>query len=194
MDITQSKPSEVSLHTGDGPQVSFTKHGTIKSMSLGGGALVPIHLSFLQYQSRESGAYLFHPTGAASLIDLGVPTVIVINGDLESSCISGLPFSVHENVLRGGAVEIRNLIDIRSMSNTEIVMRVLSGIKNNNTFYTDLNGFQLIKRKRLKKLPLQANYFPVPSQMLIEDDNMRLTLLSGQPLGGSSLESGQVKQ
>lgn len=118
--------------------------------------------------------------------------MIVVRGVLESSCTSGLPFAVHENVLRGGPVEIRNLVDIRPIGNTEIIMRLMSGIQSNGTFYTDLNGLQLVKRQKLKKLPLQANYYPVPSQIFIEDERMRLTLLTGQPLGGSSLESGQV--
>lgn len=52
---------------------------------------------------------------------------------------------------------------------------------------------QLLKRVRLSKLPLQANYYPVPSQMYIEDDTLRLTLVTGQPLGGSSLEPGQME-
>lgn len=193
LDIEFSEPAEVALQIDDGPRVAFTKHGTIKSISLNNAkATVPIHLSFLQYHGTGSGAYLFMPTGSASLIDLGSPVVIVVRGDLESSCTSGLPFAIHENVLRGGPVEIRNLVDIRPMGNTEIVMRLLSGIRNEATFYTDLNGLQLIKRKRLKKLPLQGNYYPVPSQIFIEDEHMRLTLLSGQPLGGSSLDAGQV--
>lgn len=192
LDIEFSKPAEVSLHIDGGPRVAFTKHGTIKSMSLPSDRIVPIHLSFAQYNGEESGAYLFIPTGGANLIDLGAPTVIVVRGSLEASCSSGLPFAVHENVLRGGPVEIRNLVDIRPMGNTEIVMRLLSGIRSNGTFYTDLNGLQLVRRQRLKKLPLQGNYYPVPSQIFIEDEHMRLTLLLGQPLGGSSLESGQV--
>ena len=49
-----------------------------------------------------------------------------------------------------------------------------------------------MKRIRFTKLPIQANYYPVGSQMYIEDQSLRLTLLSGQPLGGTSLESGQV--
>lgn len=50
----------------------------------------------------------------------------------------------------------------------------------------------MIKRQRFKKLPLQANYYPIPSTMFIQDDTTRLTLLTAQPLGGTSLASGQV--
>lgn len=41
-------------------------------------------------------------------------------------------------------VEIRNLVDIRQESNYELSMRVTTEVKNNNIFYTDLNGFQVI--------------------------------------------------
>lgn len=105
----------------------------------------------------------------------------------------GLPSVVHQTIMRGGAPEIRNLVDIGELDNTEIVMRLQTHIDSGNIFYTDLNGLQLIKRRRLEKLPLQANYYPVPSAMFIEDANMRLTLLSGQPLGGSSLASGEME-
>ena len=72
-------------------------------------------------------------------------------------------------------------------------MRLSTGLASGDEFFTDLNGFQMIKRKRmLEKLPLQANYYPVPSMAYIQDAQSRLTLVSKQPLGGSSLSEGQV--
>jgi len=41
-------------------------------------------------------------------------------------------------------IEIRNLVDIRQESNYELSMRVTTEVENNNIFYTDLNGFQVI--------------------------------------------------
>jgi hypothetical protein len=41
-------------------------------------------------------------------------------------------------------VEIQNLVDIRKEMNYELSMRVTTEVKNNNIFYTDLNGFQVI--------------------------------------------------
>ena len=51
----------------------------------------------------------------------------------------------------------------------------------------------MIKRKRYSKLPIQANFYPLPSMGYIQDSTSRLTLVSGQPLGGTSAASGQIE-
>ena len=51
----------------------------------------------------------------------------------------------------------------------------------------------MIKRKRYDKLPLQANFYPVASMAYIQDKSSRLSLISGQPLGGSSAASGSLE-
>ena len=45
-------------------------------------------------------------------------------------------------------------------------------------------------RRHHLKLPLQANFYPMPSQAYIQDSHHRLTLHTAQSLGVSSLESG----
>lgn len=52
---------------------------------------------------------------------------------------------------------------------------------------------QVIKRKRYAKLPLQANFYPMPSLAYIEDETYRLSVVSSQPLGVGSLEEGQIE-
>ena len=51
----------------------------------------------------------------------------------------------------------------------------------------------MIKRKRYDKLPLQANFYPVASMAYIQDKTSRLSLISGQPLGGTSAASGSLE-
>lgn len=183
---------------GTGPTLAFSEFGMLKSMQLApGSAPVPVHLKFLKYGTRphgdKSGAYLFLPNGPATPIVGNTPVVLVSEGKLESSVSVGLPHVIHQTILRGDAPEIRNLVDIGLVDNIEVVMRMQTHIDSGSTFYTDLNGLQVIKRQRFDKLPLQANYYPVPSAMFIEDANMRLTLLTGQPLGGASLASGELE-
>ncbi len=43
----------------------------------------------------------------------------------------------------GLGVDVMNLVDIRSESNRELIMRLKTDIKSGDTFYTDLNGFQV---------------------------------------------------
>lgn len=147
-----AKPRDISMRIDSGPGISLNKHGLLKAMSVDSSSEnVPVHLEFFKYgtsQSKantkeKSGAYLFLPDGPATQLNVASPAVLVVRGSLESSSTTGLPFAIHENILRGGALEIRNLIDIGNMDNTEILMRISTGIKSNNTFYTDLNGLQV---------------------------------------------------
>lgn len=189
-------PREVSLKVGEGPGAAFNTNGLLKSVTVD-RSTVPVHLDFLKYGMRfssgKSGAYLFHPDGPATKLRLGDPVVLIVKGPLEASITTGLPFANHQTILRGEGIEIANLVEIGDRENTEIIMRISTTINSGEYFYTDLNGMQIIKRKRFDKLPLQANYYPVPSAMFIQDDNMRLTVLSAQPLGGSSLKAGEVR-
>lgn len=195
-----SEPRDVTIKLDELElSASFNSRGLLKSMSTRSNENFPVHLEFLTYGARpgseRSGAYLFLPPGIASpLKKSNANIVLVTTGPLESSVATGFSFAIHENIFRAGekALEIRNTVDIGDMSNTEIVMRVSTGIESKNIFYTDLNGMQFIKRKRFDKIPIQANYYPIPSGIYIEDETMRLTLLTAQPLGGSSLTSGEV--
>lgn len=70
-------------------------------------------------------------------------------------------------------------------------MRLCTSIDNKDTvFYTDLNGFQLIRRQTYSKIPLQGNFYPMPTMAMLQDSNRRLTLLSAQPLGVAALKKG----
>ena len=72
----------------------------------------------------------------------------------------------------------------------EIAMRFKSSINNEDVFYTDLNGFQLTRRKTYSKIPLQGNFYPMPTSAVLQDHNNRLTLHTGQPLGAAALKKG----
>ncbi|XP_064439968.1 alpha-mannosidase 2-like, partial [Mirounga angustirostris] len=93
----------------------------------------------------------------------------------------------------GQSVEVSNIVDIRKEHNREIAMRISSSINSQNKFYTDLNGYQIQPRMTMSKLPLQANVYPMTTMAYIQDTKHRLTLLSAQSLGVSSLKSGQIE-
>uniref|UniRef100_A0A3Q2P927 Glycosyl hydrolase family 38 C-terminal domain-containing protein n=1 Tax=Fundulus heteroclitus TaxID=8078 RepID=A0A3Q2P927_FUNHE len=85
------------------------------------------------------------------------------------------------------------MVDIRDQTNKELAMRLVTSIQSGDVFYTDLNGFQIQPRRFYQKLPLQGNFYPMPSQAYIQDSHHRLTLHTAQALGVSSLESGQLE-
>lgn len=52
-------------------------------------------------------------------------------------------------------------------------------------------ALQVQPRRYLKKLPLQANFYPMPVMAYIQDMQNRLTLHTAQALGVSSLRDGE---
>lgn len=51
----------------------------------------------------------------------------------------------------------------------------------------------MIKRRRFAKLPLQAQFYPMPGAAFIQDDKNRLSLLGAQANGVASLKPGKTK-
>ena len=51
----------------------------------------------------------------------------------------------------------------------------------------------MTKRERWDKLPLQAQFYPMPTMSYIEDSSTRITIASRQPLGVARLQSGQME-
>lgn len=84
----------------------------------------------------------------------------------------------------------------------EIITRYTAPtIANNGVFYTDSNGRQLVQRKRnwqkyyafTNQEPVAANYFPVNSRIMINDNTNGLVILTDRSEGGASINDGQVE-
>jgi hypothetical protein len=87
----------------------------------------------------------------------------------------------------------------------EIVSRfTIDDFDNADTFYTDANGRELLKRQLNKRYdyeydstlePIASNYYPITSKIVLKDGNKNLevALLNDRAQGGSSLQSGQVE-
>ncbi|KAI1235311.1 hypothetical protein IHE44_0002955 [Lamprotornis superbus] len=95
--------------------------------------------------------------------------------------------------VEGLSLDVSCLVDIRDHINKELALRFSTDIESDDTFFTDLNGFQIQARRYQRKLPLQANFYPMPAMAYIQDMQSRLTLLTAQALGVSSLHSGQLE-
>ncbi|CAJ1099312.1 alpha-mannosidase 2x-like [Octopus vulgaris] len=168
------------------------------------GITHPVSIKFVTYGTRKSseksGAYLFLPDGEGREVTIVDPFIRVIQGTVVSE-VSVFVENV-EHVVRlynsPGAdslsLDIYNIVDIRDKLNFEMAMRVCSDIKSeDNSFHTDLNGFQMHRRKTYSKLPLQANYYPMPTAMFVENSQKRLNILSGQSLGAAYLKPGEME-
>ncbi|XP_069748745.1 alpha-mannosidase 2 isoform X2 [Narcine bancroftii] len=168
------------------------------------GKQYPISIQFWLYGTTinrdKSGAYLFLPNGEAQPYTFAKPPILrILRGPLFSEVVCIYRHFVHSVQLSnvygvdGLSLEISNIVDIRHEINQEIAMRLITDVKSNNKFYSDLNDFQMQSRQTLSKLPLQANFYPLTTTAYIQDNDVRLTLHSAQSLGVASLKSGQLE-
>lgn len=182
---------------------SFGEIGLLKAMRIG-VTTYPVHLDFVQYGARQdkerSGGYLFLPDETdPSPIRVANTIVNVIEGPIYSSVIVELPYIHHTVTLYNSTgadslgLDIQNTVDISKTSNFEVAMRFETNIKSGDNFFTDINGHQILRRRRLSKLPLQANYYPMPTIAYIQDASSRFTIVTGSPLGCSSLRPGHLE-
>ncbi|KAM4766545.1 alpha-mannosidase 2x isoform 1-T1 [Cyanocitta cristata] len=163
-----------------------------------------VNSEFLVYGTRtskdKSGAYLFLPDGEAKpYAPKDPPVVRVMEGPLFSEVAS---YYQHVQTMvrlynvpgvEGLSLDVSCLVDIRDHINKELALRFSTDIESDDIFFTDLNGFQIQPRRYQQKLPLQANFYPMPAMAYIQDMQSRLTLLTAQALGVSSLHSGQLE-
>uniref|UniRef100_A0A0K0E7B1 Alpha-mannosidase n=1 Tax=Strongyloides stercoralis TaxID=6248 RepID=A0A0K0E7B1_STRER len=170
----------------------------------------PVSISYDYYKETtilpNSGAYIFTPDGPSKPLDSSKNSYIISKGIIYQKVVINGPEdynlvqSIESTITSPHYIDVYNIININKHVETEIAMKIKTNkvgrqymIKNGNVFYTDLNGYQIIKRKRLDKLPIQGNFYPMPSTVFIQDNNKRLTVLSNQPLGCSSQEEGSVE-
>ncbi|XP_062317922.1 alpha-mannosidase 2x isoform X1 [Osmerus eperlanus] len=165
---------------------------------------VKVQMQFVTYGTRtskdKSGAYLFLPDGKAKPYSQREPPVVrVVEGPLFSEVVTH--YQHFEQTVRihnvpgvdGLSVDMTTMVDIRDQANKELAMRLVTDIQSGDTFFTDLNGFQMQPRRHFLKLPLQANFYPMPTQAFIQDGQHRLSLHTAQALGASSLDNGQLE-
>ncbi|CAF0778226.1 unnamed protein product [Adineta steineri] len=185
--------------------IKFSKNGTLnnieylktnKKLSFQTNV---IHYGTTKQADHNSGAYLFLPDGEAKNIPPGPHDLIRIQrGPLISRVdilheIYGLQYKLTNiNGSDDHVVKLNAITHLNMNNDIELALRFTTGIENGNEFFTDLNGFQTIRRKTYSKLPLQGNVYPMPAMAYIEDAQMRFTIVSGQPSGVASLKSGVV--
>ncbi|CAI2318822.1 unnamed protein product [Caenorhabditis sp. 36 PRJEB53466] len=91
----------------------------------------------------------------------------------------------------GEELDISMSIDISKERNTELMTRIATNWEAPNTF-TDSIGLQLLKRD-FYKLPVQNNYYPMPTGAVLEKNGKRLSILSNVEHGARFMEHGTVE-
>lgn len=178
--------------------------GLMKSVrTLETGTWQRVGLQFLLYGvvngKERSGAYLFLPDGPGQVQQHNQPVIRIHRGPLVSEVHVFTPL-VHHVVrllntagVDSASIDVHNVVDIRSLNNREIAMRISTDVANTDrVFFTDLNGFQMQRRQTYDKLPLQANVYPMPAGMLMQDTTTRFSVLTAQALGVSVMTPGVV--
>ena len=155
----------------------------------------------LAYNSVRSGAYIFAPEAEPMQFLTDTLIVSVSEGSLVSqvTVVCGrfkqIAKLYHTSGVQSRGLHIEAKLDLQSLreSNKEVIIRMKTDIKNNGLFYTDQNGFQMMGRKNYPDRPVENNYYPVTSMVILEDSMKRLTLHTAQPHGAASYREGWLE-
>ena len=154
---------------------------------------------------EKSGAYLFLPDGPAIDVDHNLLQWVrvedsgskrhrvCVNMTLILHCVEFYPSISSARDMKYPMMSVWNMVDLRESHNYELAVLFKSDINNEDVFHTDLNGFQYTRRKTYAKIPLQGNVYPMPTGAFIQDEKLRLNLLSAQPLGVASLHTSELQ-
>ncbi|KAI3931410.1 hypothetical protein MKX01_040327 [Papaver californicum] len=161
------------------------------------------------YSSEGSGAYLFKPTGEAQPITRAGGQMVISEGPLMQEFLSypktewtQSPISHStriyngENTVQELLIEKEYHVELigKDFNGKELITRFKADTDSKQIFCTGLNGFQMSRRETYDKIPLQGNYYPVPSLAFLQGSNgHRFSVHSQQSLGVASLKNGGLE-
>lgn len=185
------------------------KYGLLQKTMYKDGSEIILSEEISMYSSYGSGAYLFKPTDEARSVIEGGGTLIISEGSHIKELYSypktewnNPPISHStriyngEGTVQGFLIEKEYHVEIGSheFNDKEVIARFKTSINNQRVFYSDLNGFQMSRRERYNKIPLQGNYYPMPSLAFLQDPKgYRFSVHSRQSVGAASLKNGWLE-
>ncbi|KAK8497457.1 hypothetical protein V6N12_016981 [Hibiscus sabdariffa] len=159
--------------------------------------------------SSSGGAYLFLPDGDAQPIILSGGHLVISEGPLMQEVYSYPKTSWEKtpvshstrlynggNTIQGFLIEKEYHVELlgRDFNDRELIVRYKTDTDNKRIFYSDLNGFQMSRRETYDKIPLQGNYYPMPSLAFMQGSNgQRFSVHSQQAAGVASLREGWLE-
>ena len=182
------------------------------------GKSLPLHLEFASYPSApfRSGAYLFSvdrsaaaetrpPFGEREVADLVIVSgpvfaqVTVVWRVLGEGGVSTFAHTVrlqHTAGPQGEAIQLDNLFDFGpppNMRDTELVLRLRSGLTTGRRFYTDKSGLGFIRREWREAAGLEGSMYPVTSAAFLQGNSTRVSLLVTHAMGAASVDEGSLE-
>ncbi|KAL2320383.1 hypothetical protein Fmac_029352 [Flemingia macrophylla] len=175
-----------------------------------------VELSYLYYSGyngtnkkdpQNSGAYVFRPNGTYPINhEKQVPLTVLRGPVLDEVHQQINPWIYQVTRLYKGKehVEVEFIvgpIPIEDGTGKEVSTQISTSMETNKTFYTDSNGRDFIKRIRDYRTdwdlevnqPAAGNYYPINLGIYIKDNKTEFSVLVDRPIGGSSLEDGQIE-
>ncbi|KAL6139663.1 hypothetical protein ACLB2K_057965 [Fragaria x ananassa] len=184
-------------------------HGLLQKISYKTGTQNVVGEEIAMYSSWGSGAYLFKPDGDALPIIAAGGQMVISEGPLvqevysypstqwEKSPISHSTRLYNgENTVQEFLIEKEYHVELldQQFNDKELIVRYKTDIDNKRVFFSDLNGFQMSRRETYDKIPLQGNYYPMPSLAFMQGSNgQRFSVHSRQSLGVASLKNGWLE-
>ncbi|KAF7278990.1 hypothetical protein GWI33_007795 [Rhynchophorus ferrugineus] len=172
-------------------------------------------IQFAAYRSAQfhSGAYLFMPDPNERDYEKDVllqykeqMSVIITTGPVTTELLTIYgPFLLHkvtiyldEKSTLSDAINIENVVDFENPPKnreTELFMRIISDVQNGEPpeVFTDSNGLNMQKRIKIERIGIEGNYFPITTMAYIQDDNIRMSLLTNHAQGASAWQPGYLE-
>lgn len=164
---------------------------------------ITVTSEFLVYNSsKHSGAYVFAPDGIARRVFSSPPTIFTAAGDLSQQIdviYKGvtLTYTLYntENGVNAEVIYVTCQMDfdMAEMSDLEIILRFVTDIDSQGILYTDVNGFQHSMRSYKSDKPIAANYYPMTTNAVIQDNITRFTVHATHAHGVASLRNGELE-
>ncbi|XP_042501477.1 alpha-mannosidase 2-like [Macadamia integrifolia] len=185
------------------------KLGLLHQMNNKDGSKTVVGEEIGMYTSPGSGAYLFKPDGEAQPIVQAGGQIVISEGPLMQEVYSypkttwdETPISYSTRIYNGEHTIQEFLIEKEyhvellgeDFNDKELIVRFKTQLDNRRVFYSDLNGFQMSRRETYDKIPLQGNYYPMPSLAFMQSlTGQRFSVHSRQSLGVASLKNGWLE-
>ncbi|CAN0924413.1 Alpha-mannosidase 2 [Linum grandiflorum] len=211
------KPYSCSKAEGDSAEIHNQKQvltfdlkeGLLQKITHRNGSTYVVAEEIGMYASNGSGAYLFKPMGDAQSIIQTNGLTVISQGPLMEELFSypnttykRNPVSHSTRVYNGGntiqelVVETEYHVELlgKEFNDRELIVRYKTDIDSGRIFYTDSNGFQISRRETYDKIPLQGNYYPMPSLTFLQQTSgHRFSVHSRHSLGVASLKDGWLE-